>query len=172
MGILSPQFACKDNSLTLFHSIYKEIGPGQRIALSKLAVDKFEETGRPLRIAVDISIWLFQIQASKGINPSPEIERYSIDIINRRHESCASNLLLPTTKTHLPLHPPSLRLRRTEQATFQEKQTNRPKCRIHTGIPSETITQTVRSYLPHCAGRSRSRMRFATTRRHRGCCSQ
>ncbi|EUC31443.1 hypothetical protein COCCADRAFT_6637 [Bipolaris zeicola 26-R-13] len=48
------------------HGIYKEIGPGTRIALSKLAVEKFEETGRPLRIAIDTSIWLFQIQASKG----------------------------------------------------------------------------------------------------------
>jgi len=47
-------------------SIYKEIGPGKRVALSKLAVEKFEETGRPLRIAIDTSIWLFQIQASKG----------------------------------------------------------------------------------------------------------
>lgn len=47
-------------------SIYKEIGPGRRIALSKLALEKFEETGRPLRIAIDTSIWLFQIQASKG----------------------------------------------------------------------------------------------------------
>ncbi|KAF1952424.1 hypothetical protein CC80DRAFT_518698 [Byssothecium circinans] len=53
------------------HGIYKEIGPGQRIALSKLAVEKFEETGRPLRIAIDTSIWLFQIQASKGgTNPA------------------------------------------------------------------------------------------------------
>lgn len=49
------------------HSIYKEIGPGRRVALSKLAVEKFEETGRPLRIAIDTSIWLFQIQASKGM---------------------------------------------------------------------------------------------------------
>jgi Holliday junction resolvase YEN1 len=47
--------------------IYKEIGPGRRVALSKLAVEKFEETGRPLRIAIDTSIWLFQIQASKGM---------------------------------------------------------------------------------------------------------
>ncbi|KAJ4381880.1 hypothetical protein N0V86_003248 [Didymella sp. IMI 355093] len=46
--------------------IYKEIGPGRRVALSKLAVEKYEETGRPLRIAIDTSIWLFQIQASKG----------------------------------------------------------------------------------------------------------
>ena len=48
-------------------SIYKEIGAGERIALSKLAIEKFEQTGRPLRIAIDISIWLFQIQSSKGM---------------------------------------------------------------------------------------------------------
>ncbi|KAF2116222.1 hypothetical protein BDV96DRAFT_519429 [Lophiotrema nucula] len=53
------------------HGIYKEIGPGERTALSKLAVEKFEQTGRPLRIAIDVSIWLFQIQASKGgTNPA------------------------------------------------------------------------------------------------------
>ncbi|CAI6317971.1 unnamed protein product [Periconia digitata] len=53
------------------HGIYKEIGPGQRIALSKLAVETFEDTGRPFRIAIDVSIWLFQIQASKGgTNPA------------------------------------------------------------------------------------------------------
>ena len=53
------------------HGIYKEIGPGKRVALAKLAIDKFEETGRPLRIAIDTSIWLFQIQASKGgTNPA------------------------------------------------------------------------------------------------------
>ncbi|EKG15687.1 DNA repair protein [Macrophomina phaseolina MS6] len=53
------------------HGIYKEIGPGERIALSKLAIEKFEDTGRPLRIAIDTSIWLFQIQSSKGgTNPA------------------------------------------------------------------------------------------------------
>ncbi|KAF2020786.1 hypothetical protein BU24DRAFT_382758 [Aaosphaeria arxii CBS 175.79] len=53
------------------HGIYKEIGPGRRIAFSKLSLEKFEETGRPLRIAIDVSIWLFQIQASKGgTNPA------------------------------------------------------------------------------------------------------
>lgn len=51
--------------------IYKEIGPGKRIALAKLALDKFEETGRPLRIAIDTSIWLFQVQASKGETRAP-----------------------------------------------------------------------------------------------------
>ena len=56
-----------NNSLANARSIYKEIGPGRRVALSKLAVEKFEETGRPLRIAIDTSIWLFQIQASKGM---------------------------------------------------------------------------------------------------------
>ncbi|KAI9673822.1 MAG: hypothetical protein M1829_003940 [Trizodia sp. TS-e1964] len=51
--------------------IYGEIGPGRRIALSKLALEIFEKNGRPLRLAIDISIWQFQIQSSKGgTNPA------------------------------------------------------------------------------------------------------
>ncbi|KAI1799368.1 hypothetical protein F4811DRAFT_565649 [Daldinia bambusicola] len=46
--------------------IYKEIGTGKRISLTKLAVEKLEETGRPLRIAIDIAIWQFQTQAARG----------------------------------------------------------------------------------------------------------
>ncbi|GAW25192.1 putative flap structure-specific endonuclease [Rosellinia necatrix] len=46
--------------------IYKEIGGGTRISLTKLAVQKLEEAGRPLRIAIDISIWQFQVQAARG----------------------------------------------------------------------------------------------------------
>lgn len=46
--------------------IYGEIGPGERIALSKLAIEKYEKSGRPLRVAIDISIWQFQIQAGQG----------------------------------------------------------------------------------------------------------
>ncbi|KAI0862455.1 hypothetical protein F4860DRAFT_113798 [Xylaria cubensis] len=46
--------------------IYKEIGPGKRISLTKLAAEKLQESGRPLRIAIDISIWQFQVQAAKG----------------------------------------------------------------------------------------------------------
>ncbi|KAI2626834.1 hypothetical protein GGS21DRAFT_529381 [Xylaria nigripes] len=46
--------------------IYKEIGPGKRLSLTKLAVQKLEESGRPLRIAIDISIWQFQAQAARG----------------------------------------------------------------------------------------------------------
>ncbi|CAO1600505.1 hypothetical protein XANCAGTX0491_004191 [Xanthoria calcicola] len=46
--------------------IYKEIGPGERIALSKLAVEHFEKHGRSLRIAIDASIWHFQTQSGKG----------------------------------------------------------------------------------------------------------
>jgi holliday junction resolvase YEN1 len=48
------------------HRIYGEIGPGHRVALAKLSIDNFEITGRPLRIAVDVSIWQFQIQSGKG----------------------------------------------------------------------------------------------------------
>ncbi|KAI9648559.1 hypothetical protein NHQ30_003195 [Ciborinia camelliae] len=51
--------------------IYGEIGPGERIALSKISIEKFEKTGVPLRIAIDISIWSFQIQAGQGgTNPA------------------------------------------------------------------------------------------------------
>ncbi|TLD27225.1 hypothetical protein PspLS_05044 [Pyricularia sp. CBS 133598] len=46
--------------------IYPEIGPGERISLCKLAVQTLEEKRRPLRIAIDISIWQFQIQAARG----------------------------------------------------------------------------------------------------------
>lgn len=46
--------------------IYKEIGTGKRISLTKLAVEKLKETGRPLRLAIDISIWQFQVQAARG----------------------------------------------------------------------------------------------------------
>ncbi|KAJ4395550.1 hypothetical protein N0V85_006507 [Neurospora sp. IMI 360204] len=46
--------------------IYKEIGPGQRISLTTLATTHLETTGRPLRLAIDISIWQFQILAARG----------------------------------------------------------------------------------------------------------
>ncbi|KAK0109823.1 hypothetical protein ONS95_002494 [Cadophora gregata] len=46
--------------------IYDEIGRGERVSLSKLAIEKFEETGRPFRLAIDVSIWQFQIQAGQG----------------------------------------------------------------------------------------------------------
>ncbi|KAK3314790.1 hypothetical protein B0H66DRAFT_563663 [Apodospora peruviana] len=46
--------------------IYKEIGPGERISLCKLAVEKIEQTGQPFRLAIDISIWQFQVQAARG----------------------------------------------------------------------------------------------------------
>ncbi|KFX93528.1 hypothetical protein O988_06774 [Pseudogymnoascus sp. VKM F-3808] len=52
--------------------IYNEIGPGQRVSLVKLAVDKFEQTGRPFRIAIDISIWNFEVQGGKG-GPNPAL---------------------------------------------------------------------------------------------------
>ncbi len=53
-------------TLLIIDSIYGEIGPGERLALSKLAIDKFEQTGRPLRIAIDVSIWQFQTLAGQG----------------------------------------------------------------------------------------------------------
>ncbi|KAL8939665.1 MAG: hypothetical protein Q9216_003241 [Gyalolechia sp. 2 TL-2023] len=46
--------------------VYGQIGPGERIALAKLAVEHFEKHGRPMRIAIDASIWQFQTQAGQG----------------------------------------------------------------------------------------------------------
>ncbi|KAL3962269.1 hypothetical protein ACCO45_003792 [Purpureocillium lilacinum] len=37
--------------------IYRELGPGTRVSLSKLAADTFEHQNRPFRIAIDIAIW-------------------------------------------------------------------------------------------------------------------
>ncbi|KAF9869331.1 hypothetical protein CkaCkLH20_13198 [Colletotrichum karsti] len=51
--------------------IYRELGPGQRISLAKLATDHLESTGQPLRLAIDIAIWQFQTQAARGgTNPA------------------------------------------------------------------------------------------------------
>ena len=47
--------------------IYKEIGAGTRVALLRLAVDCLEKRGRLLRLAIDISIWQFQVQAARGM---------------------------------------------------------------------------------------------------------
>ena len=43
----------------------KEI-KSRRVALSKLSSEHLERTGRPFRIAIDISIWQFQTQAGQG----------------------------------------------------------------------------------------------------------
>ncbi|KAJ5888578.1 hypothetical protein N7495_008619 [Penicillium taxi] len=48
------------------------IGKGERISLSKLAVSHLERTAKPIRVAVDISIWLFQLQAGRG-GKNPEL---------------------------------------------------------------------------------------------------
>ncbi len=47
-------------------SIYSQIGPGERVALSKLAVEHYERQSRPLKLAIDISIWNFQTQSGQG----------------------------------------------------------------------------------------------------------
>lgn len=60
-----------DKRLT-FQRLINAIGPGERISLAKLAVTHLERTARPIRIAVDISIWLFQVQAGRG-GRNPEL---------------------------------------------------------------------------------------------------
>ena len=94
---------------TFCHSIYKEIGPGKRISLTKLAVEKLEDSGRPLRIAIDISIWQFQVQAARGkTNESAGviIMLYQhTDKKHRRLESRYSHSLLQVASTHWLVHP-------------------------------------------------------------------
>lgn len=46
--------------------IFKEIGPGTRTSLLALSATHQSTHHRPLRLAIDTSIWLFQILASKG----------------------------------------------------------------------------------------------------------
>ncbi|KAF4508376.1 hypothetical protein G6O67_004761 [Ophiocordyceps sinensis] len=51
--------------------IYRELGAGRRVSLAKLAADSFDTSDRPLRIAIDVAIWLFQAQAAQGgTNPA------------------------------------------------------------------------------------------------------
>ncbi|OJD13285.1 hypothetical protein AJ78_06245 [Emergomyces pasteurianus Ep9510] len=52
--------------------LIQSLGPGERISLAKLAVDHLQRTSRPIRVAIDISIWLFQAQAGKG-GTNPEL---------------------------------------------------------------------------------------------------
>ncbi|RDA84952.1 hypothetical protein CP532_1740 [Ophiocordyceps camponoti-leonardi (nom. inval.)] len=52
--------------------LYRELGPGRRVSLSKLAADSFEVSNRPFRVAVDVAIWQFQAQAARG-GANPEI---------------------------------------------------------------------------------------------------
>ncbi|KAK4167298.1 hypothetical protein QBC43DRAFT_297613 [Cladorrhinum sp. PSN259] len=54
--------------------IYKEIGPGRRVSLSALSLTTLEPSSsassnsepRPFRLAIDISIWQFQVLAARG----------------------------------------------------------------------------------------------------------
>lgn len=47
--------------------LYSELGPGSRVSLAKFAADHFEATGQRLRLAIDASIWSFQVKAGKGM---------------------------------------------------------------------------------------------------------
>lgn len=53
-------------------SLISVLGQGERVSLAALAVNHLQRSRRPLRIAIDFSIWLFQIQASKG-GANPEL---------------------------------------------------------------------------------------------------
>ncbi|KAG6029259.1 hypothetical protein E4U19_001107 [Claviceps sp. Clav32 group G5] len=59
--------------------VYNEIGPSDRISLSKLAGSCLELKKRPYRIAVDFAIWHFQAQAARGgHNPTVRLLFYRL----------------------------------------------------------------------------------------------
>ncbi|OHF00319.1 hypothetical protein CORC01_04300, partial [Colletotrichum orchidophilum] len=87
----------------LNHSIYRELGPGKRISLSKLATEKLESTSRPLRIAIDIAIWQFQTQAARGsVNSAPDPVSLELTNFLRRNESCNKDSVLSPSATPKP----------------------------------------------------------------------
>ncbi|KAL4860416.1 hypothetical protein BDV12DRAFT_205089 [Aspergillus spectabilis] len=49
-----------------------KFGQGKRISLASVAITHFKSTGRPIRIAIDIPIWLVQMKASCG-GKNPEL---------------------------------------------------------------------------------------------------
>ena len=48
------------------HGLLPHLGQGERISLAKLSSQHYTTHNRPFRLAIDISIWLFQIQSGKG----------------------------------------------------------------------------------------------------------
>ncbi|RMY64557.1 hypothetical protein D0864_12320, partial [Hortaea werneckii] len=48
------------------HGLLRELRPAPRTSLALLSADHYATHSRPLRLAIDISIWLFQIQSGKG----------------------------------------------------------------------------------------------------------
>ncbi|KAK3627168.1 hypothetical protein LTR56_019382 [Elasticomyces elasticus] len=48
------------------HGLLKELGPPPRQSLATLSATHYTTHSRPLVLAIDISIWLFQIQSGKG----------------------------------------------------------------------------------------------------------
>jgi hypothetical protein len=86
--------------------IYGEIGSGERVSLAKLSVEKFEKTGRPLRIAIDVSIWQFQILAGQGKLRHIMIGNDSD--YSRWIESGCENFVLSSTPAVITFHPPAV----------------------------------------------------------------
>ena len=75
------RYFCVLTTVAWDRRLINAIGNGQRISLSKLAITHLEQTSRPIRIAVDISIWLFQIQAGRG-GKNPELRTLFYRLLN------------------------------------------------------------------------------------------
>jgi Holliday junction resolvase YEN1 len=59
-------------SLYVLLSLYQQLGSGKREALATLSLRARQKKGRPLRLAIDISIWLFQVESGQG-GPNPAL---------------------------------------------------------------------------------------------------
>ena len=91
------------------------------LALSKVALEHWERKGTPLRVAIDISIWTFQLQSGqKGSNPALRTFHY------RLCRLLQSNLL-PLFVFDGPAKPPFKRNHATSGFTGQHWQTTQLK---------------------------------------------
>lgn len=60
--------------------LVEALGSGERISLARLAVNHLQRNARPLRVAIDISIWLFQVQAGRG-GANPELRTFFFRLV-------------------------------------------------------------------------------------------
>ena len=95
-----------------YDRLYQELGSGTRIALAKLAVEKLELSGRPFRLAIDVSIWQFQSRSGKGgTNPAVRTIYYRVLRLLRMS-------IQPLFVFDGPHKPPFKRNKRTAPYTF------------------------------------------------------
>ncbi|KAI5797743.1 hypothetical protein EDC01DRAFT_744163 [Geopyxis carbonaria] len=68
--------------------LHAELGPNERTSLTKLALDHHKTHNRRLRLAIDASIWSFQVQASKG-GSNPALRTLYYRLLRLLHHNVA-----------------------------------------------------------------------------------